>query len=677
MKTLTVITYEKESADRYCDTLKSLFGDTILINKYYVLEGSLHQKIEADLVVISTYDVYKLAIKYIPGDVQIISINLTLSKIGYERIKMLPPNTKALMVNFNLNLSLQCIEQIYQLGGKQIELIPYAPNLEVDETVKIALTPGESKLVPEGIKQVFELEHRVIDISTICYIAMRFDLGSIFSTPQIKSYYETCMPLNIEFGYEVMQQNFVLDEFMTLNYRSGIISFTRGGIVTNFNAMAEKILGFNGVQVIGEDILSLFPLPSIRNAIENMNPMEKKQVKINGQDIIVKIITADINISGLSYITLEKTSSRMLENKGRQTAVGMGHRAKYYFSDILTANDKVKKLITIAERNAETDSSVLITGESGTGKELFAQAIHNASIRCEMPFVAVNCAAVPEALLESELFGYEEGAFTGARKGGKKGLFEQASSGTLFLDEIGEMSIDLQARLLRVLQEKEIVRVGGIRIISIDVRIIAATNRKVEELVREKKFRLDLFYRLNVIPLKLIPLRKRTEDIELLIDIFKNQLSASFSLTEEAIKCLKQHGWAGNVRELRNYVEYMRNLRKDVIELQDLPIQFEKEDLNVEKDMILEEFEKNIKNRLSDAVVLLKLLGEADQCKKRMGRRTLSEKSREGHVYISEIAVSRILLDLQKFGYVKILKGRGGTVITEMGLNIIALLDKN
>ena len=229
------------------------------------------------------------------------------------------------------------------------------------------------------------------------------------------------------------------------------------------------------------------------------------------------------------------------------------------------------RLKAIATRMAKSGSNVLITGESGTGKELFAHVIHNRSARARAQFVAVNCSAIPENLLESELFGYDEGAFTGARKGGKPGLFEAANGGTLFLDEIGGMPLHLQNRLLRVLQEKEIMRVGSSRIINIDVRIIAATNIDLKRRMESGTFRKDLFYRLSVLPIAIPPLRERGNDV---IEIFRALAARSnitLTLSRDVQEYFLRYQWEGNIRELHNSVEYFMNLDKSVIEMDDLP----------------------------------------------------------------------------------------------------------
>lgn len=243
--------------------------------------------------------------------------------------------------------------------------------------------------------------------------------------------------------------------------------------------------------------------------------------------------------------------------------------SKYSFEDIIGESDALMQAINQAKVAAVTPASVLLRGECGTGKELFAHAIHTASPRRENQFIRVNCSALPESLLESELFGYTEGAFTGARRHGKKGIFEEASGGTIFLDEIGSMDISLQAKILRVLQEGEIVRIGEAKPIPVDVRIIAATNADLETLITAGKFRKDLYYRLNVFPIFIPPLSQRKEDIPLLAQYYLNRMGQDYnrvgaSLSPEAGAMLKEYDWPGNVRELKNVIaRALINLKRD------------------------------------------------------------------------------------------------------------------
>ncbi|MBS4536955.1 sigma 54-interacting transcriptional regulator [Clostridium sp. D2Q-11] len=300
--------------------------------------------------------------------------------------------------------------------------------------------------------------------------------------------------------------------------------------------------------------------------------------------------------------------------------------AKYTFNSIIGVTDEIMELKRIGERVAKSKSNVIITGESGTGKELFAHAIHNASNRRLGPFVRINCAAIPGELLESELFGYEEGAFTGAKRGGKKGKFEIANGGTILLDEIGDMPLNMQAKLLRVLQEKEFESVGGNVVKDLDVRIITSTNKNLRKLVEEKKFREDFYYRLNVVTLNLPPLRERKEDIKELALSLKNKLTKKLGIyvegiSKRTIEYLENYDWPGNIRELENVIERAINLLDSelIIEPHHLPeritrnraqnIYTGKKKLKtvldeVERDMIIEYLKRNDGNKNQTAKVL-------------------------------------------------------------------------
>lgn len=289
-------------------------------------------------------------------------------------------------------------------------------------------------------------------------------------------------------------------------------------------------------------------------------------------------------------------------------------KEKYRFENIIGMSFPMQKVFEMIEKVADTNATVLITGESGVGKELVARAIHYNSSRKDKPLVVVNCGAIPENLLESELFGYEKGAFTGAFST-KIGRFEVANGGTVFLDEIGDMSLSLQVKLLRVIQEKEFERVGGHKPIKVDVRIIAATHRNLEELVKEGKFREDLYYRLNVVPIHIPPLRERKQDIPLLINHFlkiSNSLNngAIEGISEEAMNVLMEYDFPGNVRELQNIIERIVVIKKKgIIEVEDLPEKLIKPkkpsfefDLRKGYDTLVSEFEKSLIMRaLSEA----------------------------------------------------------------------------
>lgn len=291
-------------------------------------------------------------------------------------------------------------------------------------------------------------------------------------------------------------------------------------------------------------------------------------------------------------------------------------KSKSSGGNIISQNTQMHNMIELAEKVAETDLSVLIEGESGTGKELFAQLIYNKSSRSEKPFVKINCAALPENLLESELFGHVKGAFTGAIKD-RKGRFELADKGTIFLDEIAELSPQLQAKLLRVLQQQEFERIGESITHQVDVRILAATNQNLEEAISNKTFREDLFYRLNSVRIKLTPLRERKEDIELLVHYFIDKFSEENrkTISKEALSALKLFNWSGNVRELENVMQRAVLLAKgEQILLDDLPDEISAAVQSNENILSLEEMEKqhiqkilNISKDLAEAAIMLKI----------------------------------------------------------------------
>ena len=302
-----------------------------------------------------------------------------------------------------------------------------------------------------------------------------------------------------------------------------------------------------------------------KNWWREKRPMTKKEVVQNVKDHLEVVSCIPIKTDEwddmFMIVFQDAEQIQNMENKIRNQLREKGLVAKYRFENIIGRSEKMAEVLASAQKYSQFDANILLTGESGTGKELFAQSIHNASQRNNKPFVAINCAAIPEQLLESEMFGYAEGSFTGATKGGKIGLFEQAHKGTLFLDEIGEMPLALQAKLLRVLQEKEVRRLGDNKVIPIDVRVICATNVKIEEMVQEGKFRMDLFYRINLFNLRIPPLRERPEDVPELFTYFvnkyarKNGIREKISISEESFAIMKRYSWPGNVRELQNFSE--------------------------------------------------------------------------------------------------------------------------
>lgn len=409
--------------------------------------------------------------------------------------------------------------------------------------------------------------------------------------------------------------------------REGILVVNEQNEIVFLNPRAEKMLGVKRDEVLGKRISSalrhlaidtiLASDKSVTNYVFNTNKYMLTMSKI---PICVGEITTGsvLNFEDVTKIQEKEEHIRMLLSKS-------GLVAKNTFDDIVGESDELKRTILLAKKYAAIDSTILLYGESGTGKEMFAQAIHNSSGRKEGPFIAINCATLPGNLLESTLFGYDEGAFTGAKKGGKKGVFELAHNGTLFLDEIGEMDKDVQAKLLRVMQEKEVMRLGGESIIPVDVRVVAASNRRLLDLVSVEQFRQDLFYRINVLNIDLPNLRSRKGDVEVLLGHFMKMYSDKYgkepvSLDKSRMKILNDYTWPGNVRQLENVVqkivligdeeEYHTDFLKGI--LGELHSETENDDQTLSYDGSLDEITRRI---------ILKVLSEENYNKTRTSER--------------------------------------------------------
>lgn len=334
--------------------------------------------------------------------------------------------------------------------------------------------------------------------------------------------------------------------------------------ITAINVQMERLLGIPHGEGVGRPVPPLTEELSLSSVLAGHEERREAVLTlVHRTFLMTQVAMREFGVITGAILTLRdaqaiQDADTVVRSQRKLRPLG----AKYTFEDILGTSHSLQRAVRAAERCAHVDATVLVTGESGTGKELFAQAIHNASRRSEGPFVALNCAAFPESLLESELFGYEEGAFTGSRRGGKPGLFESAHRGTVFLDEIGDMPVALQTRLLRVLQEREVIRLGASQPIPVDVRVIAATHRDLRSAIATGAFRADLYYRLDILRVKVPPLRERAEDIdELARQLFRNatrrqgRTRGADRFPESVIPVLQKHDWPGNVRELENTME--------------------------------------------------------------------------------------------------------------------------
>ncbi|PKM77378.1 MAG: AAA family ATPase [Firmicutes bacterium HGW-Firmicutes-15] len=418
----------------------------------------------------------------------------------------------------------------------------------------------------------------------------------------------------------------------------------KDGYITTMNQTYIDILEMKKEDVIGKYILDITPTSELPEVLKTGRIDKADIYIIKGRETIVTRlpIIKDGEIVGAigKSLFLDMSGAKILVKKLQDTEKELNvyrdeickfYRAKWHFSDLIGNSSEFLTVKSMAQHVSHTTSTLLITGESGTGKELFAQAIHNDSQRKSGPFIRINCAALPDNLLESELFGYEDGAFTGARKGGKKGKFELAQSGTIFLDEIGDMPLAMQTKILTILQERTVERIGGTIPILVNVRIIAATNRNLEEMVSKQEFRQDLYYRLNVVRLSIPPLRNRQTDVllitnDLMYRINKNLKTCIIGISEQACELLQNYSWPGNIRELENLLERAVNLadmnHEDYLTVKHFPSLVEEADSavsqtqsvnsmnmpeameNLEKQLIIQALAKTAGNKVQTAKML-------------------------------------------------------------------------
>lgn len=443
-------------------------------------------------------------------------------------------------------------EYLVEIVGFEVEILPYKTMGDLIKQVEMAKELGMEVVVGGGIRA--------------SEIVKSYGMKSMYITTSERSIKRSL----ILASKVVRDRLYIKEKAERLNAvinvsEEGIIFLNEDGKIETINPAAERIFGVKENEVIRKNFEGV-------KSYSLSNLLKQKRIYTSKGNFSLQnmIITHEPLIVGNERIGTvvtcrEFSKIQRMENEIRRELQAKGLFARFSLYDIKHNCEKMKNVIRLARQYATTNSTVLIIGESGTGKELFAQGIHNASGRKEGPFVAVNCAALPENLIESELFGYTEGAFTGANKGGRQGYFELAHKGTIFLDEIGEIPPHIQTRLLRVLQEKEVMRVGSDRITPIDIRIIAATNRKLWNLVKEGQFRSDLYFRLSVLHLEIPPLVQRKEDIPILVNYFLEKMGSNYvfnQFSEELRQFFLSYDWPGNIRQLENIIERLHLIVK-------------------------------------------------------------------------------------------------------------------
>ncbi|WP_130861304.1 sigma-54 interaction domain-containing protein [Bacilliculturomica massiliensis] len=542
-----------DTAEHTEQQLREIFRDHAVISKGIISEqkqkvGDMTVLITNKLIEVEALTVLKPGTPYLVAD-RVINVDTISLLYG------IPEGSDVLIMNVTQSITSETIRQIKEWGIDHITLHPYYPGIaSYQKGCEYAVAFGEGYLKPDPQARLIDLGTRPLNVTTCVKLAMEIGIYEQVKDTVANSF----MRPGIQLSYSYARQ-YKENRILTSNLRRLIDRVNRGAVMLNedgevlfSNEKAKKILKLRES--------SPGPLAQIRERIRSGDNQFFEEIE--GESYYVEAASDWQGEDQRVIVTIDDVQKiKRIEDNYRKMLQADGLVAKYTFKDIIYRSPSMEKLIMKCRQFAKSHSTVAIYGESGCGKELLAQAIHNASDRKNEAFVAVNFAALSSSLCEAELFGYEEGAFTGAKKGGKKGLFELAHKGTIFLDEIGDASLDIQKKILRVIQERQVMRIGGSKLISVDIRIVAATNQDLLEMVRRKEFREDLYYRINVLPLRVPPVRDRREDIiPLFLYFLTEEFGMSMDRPPKAIAdALMRHPFFGNVRELHNLAEYTAN----------------------------------------------------------------------------------------------------------------------
>ncbi|RFU65043.1 sigma-54 interaction domain-containing protein [Peribacillus glennii] len=617
-----------------------------------------------------------------PPTEKVLIARRTINIARLEELISLPAGTDCLVVN-NFAVSTSETIEILENFGFEFNFHPYYPGIKSYKKVDVAIIPEATEMVPKGIKKIVNIGLRPLDFSTLIEISLKLNINIDRVNIQSAKYIQEIIRLSRKLSQslnEVNNLNHVLDAiFNTVN--DGILASDAESNIIQINEAAKSILGitFSVDEIIGKKLHEIFPKFAIGSNSGKAADANNHVISFNDRKLIMNKRSINDGQKNIGELTAfqDVTRIQQLEQEIRKTIQKRGFSSKYSIQNIIGKSSRIMDIENIMRKIAKTDRTVLILGENGTGKELFAHSIHQLSSRKNGPFIPVNIAGLPESLAESELFGYEDGAFTGAIRGGKQGLFELAHNGTIFLDEIGDASKSLQTLLLRVLQEKQVMRVGGTSITPVEVRVIAATNKDLKKLVEEGSFREDLFYRLFVLPLRIPSLRDRREDIpELLTHFIREACPTIPIISNEVMERLVSYDWPGNVRELESVVQYMTTVMEDnIVTINDLPEQFNiTEKIDSKSDHLFSRLLKE--GDLQDFHVILSCLLEAKYERKSIGRGKIVEFSKENGVQLSDQQVRRRMETLRDLELIHSGTKGQGSRISHTGILMIPEMER-
>ena len=652
MKKILIVTYGETTSDTLYNQLFGLIGKYVEIDKCTV--SNFKDMDYYDLIIASSKLTYQQLIKRFKIRCDFLITDRVINHKNLGEIIKIEEGRDVLFVNDSKRSAYEAIEQLKELGINHINFIPYYPGCDYDEyrCLDIAITPGEGELVPSYIKEVVEIGSRIISIRSIHEIVKVLDLEFSFKEELTVKYIKDIVSVtkSIEKSRQLLKESEMSLKMIINNVDLGLVSANENGDILWVNSKIENMIGKKSKDLIGKNVLSLL---RIKKDIEFLS--EPSLIDVEGIKYLIS--NSHMEERDIKRFLLMFEDIRTVKNKDLELNLLYKEEFNKYlydFSDYMTVDEKNLKMLEKAKMFAKTESNILIQGENGTGKEILAQAIHRNSFRKGKPFIPINITAISENLLESELFGYEPGSFTGADKNGKIGIFEKAKGGTVFIDEIGDAPKYIQTILLRVIQEKRIRRIGSAHEIPVDVRILAATNKNLVKSIQTGEFREDLFFRLNVLPVTTIPLRKRKEDIIFVMKKFLESIleddSLESVLNSEVIDLLVEHPWKGNVRELQNLSEYLLVIYSGKkIQIEDLP------------EYILNSVvRKNIIDY--NQFLIIKALNSQNY----IGRRLISDMTG-----ISEGKIRGIMEKCKEEGYIEIVKNKGAR-ITLRGKDVLS-----
>ena len=661
MQRVLIFSYSPHDWDGYLRILRPILENSGVELVTGALSCMTEPPYPLDLILTSSHELPPYIQSFLPKPVPALWIQHTIEKQMLARLLEMAEKGRISVVSDTLCFSEGRRKMLMDLGIPRECLTVWAPHLDPAELESQAIVFEGAALPSEYQGDFIQVDARgLISVDTIVQTALALNQLNLLQSNAFQRYRERVCPTAYPFEESVDIQKYYA-HIHGKSVRNGILFFTEDMTIYYCDDNAALLLGRRPKALIRHVLPEVFPF--LRSYEDDIDRFGEQVIRFGDRHLAFQIWRTYTHNSYNGYILVTDyaaAESKVMTLKRRPA--GSSHIAKYTFASIIGKSPAIQKTKELAKRMARSQANILITGPTGSGKELFAQAIHNASERKKFPFVSVNCGALVDTLLESELFGYEAGAFTGARKEGKKGLFELAHRGTLFLDELGEISIPLQVKLLRVLQEKEVVPIGGSSVIPIDVRIIAATNRNLAAMVREQVFRMDLYYRLNVLPLPIPSLREREEDILPLFYILCQKYGFQFRIDEEVKGLLLGHDYAGNIRELENCVEYLGNLGKMQITAADLPPYFSQPFLVNAPIPPVETLSPPPSTPLEQVLWAIRELSREGAS---TGRRSIYAFLHNHSIPLSEPKLRQALDRLSSQGIIEIHSGRSGVRLTE------------